>query len=510
MLTFASKTGDFQTYNGLFISGQEGLVPAYTPSSNPDNLTLTASTVVNYWLNPVSGDWDTASNWTYGVPVAGQSVAIPYSGITVTHTQATVEPMIASLDDLATLDITNGSIAVGNGSSTLGGPVTIGAAGTLSVAAGAHVLVESTLSDAGAVTFSTGDAVTLAESATSVSGSLTANGTTFTNECCGSSSITFTPTATLSGGTNNFDLPISVPYTLVPSLAGNTSFDVVEIQAATLSSGTLTLDELGTVTTNFYYEFPNGFTVAAGGTMMVGPGVPITVVSALNDAGAVTFSTGDAVTLAESATSVSGSLTANGTTFTNECCGSSSITFTPTATLSGGTNNFDLPISVPYALVPSLAGNTSFDVVEIQAATLSSGTLTLDELGTVTTNFYYEFPDGFTVAAGGTMMVGPGVPITVVSALNDAGAVTFSTGDAVTLAESATSVSGSLTANGTTFTNGAAAARPSHSLRQRHSAAGPTVSTCRSASPTPWSPRWRATPASTWWRSRRPRSPAGR
>ena len=34
---------------------------------------------------------------------------------------------------------------------------------------------------------------------------------------------------------------------------------------------------------------------------------------------------------------------------------------------------------------------------------------------TITTNFYYEFPDGFTVAAGGTMMVGPGVPITVVS-----------------------------------------------------------------------------------------------
>ena len=138
VLTFASRTGDFQTYNGLYISGQTGLVPAYTPSSNPVNLTLTTSNVVNNWINPAGGDWDTAGNWTYGVPVAGQSVAIPYSGITVTHTQATAEPMIASLDDLATLDITNGSIALGDGSSTLAGPVTIGAAGTLNVGAGAR------------------------------------------------------------------------------------------------------------------------------------------------------------------------------------------------------------------------------------------------------------------------------------------------------------------------------------------------------------------------------------
>ena len=104
VLTFASKTGDFQTYNGLYISGQTGLVPAYLPSGDPTNLTLTGSnTLVNDWINPAGGDWDTASNWTYGVPVAGQSVAIPYSGITVTHTQAIAEPMIASLDDLATI-----------------------------------------------------------------------------------------------------------------------------------------------------------------------------------------------------------------------------------------------------------------------------------------------------------------------------------------------------------------------------------------------------------------------
>ncbi len=176
MLTFASKTGDFQTYNGLYIAGQIGLVPSYTPSSSPVNLTLTTSTVVNDWINPAGGDWDTASNWTYGVPVAGQSVAIPYSGITVTHSQSTAEPMIASLDDLATLNITSGSIAIGDGSSTFDGPVTIGAAATLSVGAGASVLVESALSDAGAVTFTSGAQVTVYDAAIYVSGSLTLNG----------------------------------------------------------------------------------------------------------------------------------------------------------------------------------------------------------------------------------------------------------------------------------------------------------------------------------------------
>ena len=108
----------------------------------------------------------------------------------------------------------------------------------------------STLSDAGAVTFSSGDQVTFVSSAISVSGSLTANGTTFINGVRRRSNITFAPTATLSGGSNTFNVPVIVPYTLVPSLAGNTSFDVVVIEAGTVSSGTLSLNLLGTNAAN--------------------------------------------------------------------------------------------------------------------------------------------------------------------------------------------------------------------------------------------------------------------
>ena len=40
-------------------------------------------------------------------------------------------------------------------------------------------------------------------------------------------------------------MPIYVPYTLVASLAGNTSFDQVYIEAGTISSGTLSLNLIG-------------------------------------------------------------------------------------------------------------------------------------------------------------------------------------------------------------------------------------------------------------------------
>ena len=91
-------------------------------------------------------------------------------------------------------------------------------------------------------------------------------------------------------------MPIYVPYTLVPSLAGNTSFDQVYIEAGTISSGTLALNLIGN-NPNMSYVFASGFTVAAGGTMAVGANVTVLVESTLSDAGAVTFSSGDQVTV---------------------------------------------------------------------------------------------------------------------------------------------------------------------------------------------------------------------
>ena len=69
-------------------------------------------------------------------------------------------------------------------------------------------------------------------------------------------------------------MPVYVPYTDVASLAGNTSFDQVEITGGTLSSGTVTLNPIGN-STSLSYVFPNGFTVANGGTLAVSPNVSV-------------------------------------------------------------------------------------------------------------------------------------------------------------------------------------------------------------------------------------------
>ena len=255
----------------------------------------------------------------------------------------------------------------------------------------------------GRLTFSSGDVVTVDNPAQiAVSGSLSATGTTF-NYNGGSANLNFTSTGLISGANNIFNLPVIVPYTDVPSLAGNTSFDQVEISAATLSTGTLSLNLLGTNSTNFSYQFPNGFTVDSGATLAVGPNVPgLSLGQTLNDAGALTFSSGDVVTVDNPAQiAVSGSLSATGTTF-NYNGGSANLNFTSTGLISGANNIFNLPVIVPYTDVPSLAGNTSFDQVEISAATLSTGTLSLNLLGTNSTNFSYQFPNGFTVDSGAT------------------------------------------------------------------------------------------------------------
>ena len=197
------------------------------------------------------------------------------------------------------------------------------------------------------LTFSSGDIVTVDNPAQiAVSGSLSANGTTF-NYNGGSANLNFTSTGLISGANNIFNLPVIVPYTDVPSLAGNTSFDQVEISAATLSTGTLSLNLLGTNATNFSYQFPNGFTIGSGATLAVGPNVPgLTLGQTLSDAGALTFSSGDVVTVDNPAQiAVSGSLSANGTTF-NYNGGSASVVVNSGGDLIASASTFGVPLSL--------------------------------------------------------------------------------------------------------------------------------------------------------------------
>ena len=131
-----------------------------------------------------------------------------------------------------------------------------------------------------------------------VDAGLISNGTTFISGGS-SANVDFTSAASLTGGTNSFNLPVYVPYTLVPSLAGNTSFDQILITSATMPGGaTLSLNLIGS-NASMSYVFPNGFTVGSGAAVDVGTNVLVmlSAYQTLDDEGTVTFSTGDQMTV---------------------------------------------------------------------------------------------------------------------------------------------------------------------------------------------------------------------
>ena len=168
---------------------------------------------------------------------------------------------------------------------------------------------------------------------------------------------------------------------------------------------------------------------------------------------------------------VGGTITATGTTFapSGSTAATANFQVNTGSTLQSGSvtgNIFNLPISVPVADVPLLATNLSFQNVAIDAGTLSSGTVTINLIGTATTaNLLYVFPGNFTVQTGATLNFGPNVPVRVQPGviITDSGTLGFSFGDTVTLAEDISGilgpvydpseivVGGTLTAAGTTF-----------------------------------------------------------
>ena len=130
--------------------------------------------------------------------------------------------------------------------------------------------------------------------------------------------------------------------------------------------------------------------------------------------------------------------------------------------LSG--NTFNQTISVPYNYVQYLAGNASFQAIDINpvnAGTFNSGTLALNLIG-ASANQSYVFPGNFTVGSDATLSVAAGVPVTINPGvtLTDDGAMSFVAGDVVTFSTYASSdtinvdTGGNLSAVNTQFING--------------------------------------------------------
>ena len=265
------------------------------------------------------------------------------------------------------------------------------------LAVGPNVLVQiafdQTLTDNGTLSFATGDTFTFqnTESQIAVGGTLSATNTTFNGS--GNSNISAISGGSITPTNCTFNLPISVQYTNVPLLAGNVSFELVNIDSATLPGGaTLNLNSLGTSTANFSYGFPTGFNIALGATVAIGPNVSVQIAydQVLEDNGTLSFASGDTLTFPNTASqiAVGGLLSATATTFNGS--GNSNITVNSGGNLTPTNCTFNLPIFVQSNNVPNLAANVSFEAVNIESAILPGGTtLNLDLIGTNTTDLSY-------------------------------------------------------------------------------------------------------------------------
>ena len=441
------------------------------------------------WAASGGGDWDTATNWSpQQVPGSGDEAIINLSSAgTVSLSSNNADEVYNVVTNSKTaLNIENGSLAFGAGSSTLGGPVTVGPAASMTVAAGASVTIGAaqTLTDNGTLTFGSGDSVSFptaqygtTEISVTAGAVLNATSTTFVNPglAYGSTNqIVVNSGGTISPTGSTFNVPIFVPYNDVSSLAGNVSFDNVNIDPGTLTSGEVDLNLIGTVTTNLLYVFPSGFTVGPGTTLKVAAGVNVQISAdqTLTDNGTLTFGSLDSVSFptaqydtTQIVVDAGGVLNATSTTFVNPglAYGSTNqISVSTGGTISPTGSTFNVPIFVPYNDVASLSGNYSFDNVNIIAGTLTSGEVDLNLIGTVTTNLLYVFPAGFTVGPGATLKVAAGVNVQISAdeTLTDNGTLTFGSQDSVSFptaqydtTQIVVTAGGVLNATSTTFVN---------------------------------------------------------
>ena len=69
---------------------------------------------------------------------------------------------------------------------------------------------------------------------------------------------------------------------------------------------------------------------------------------------------------------------------------------------------------MPYSDVQYLANNATFNDVENNPDTVPSGmSLSLNQIGTNTSNLHYVFPGGFTIASGASVSVASNVSVLI-------------------------------------------------------------------------------------------------
>lgn len=315
------------------------------------------------------GDWDLGSNWVGGkVPGPSDTAVIPKLLVTGTvYLNRDKSDVVGgiSTDPSVTLTVVTGSLSVtGASPSTFGGPVEVSQGASMSFGNEASLTIGAaqTVSVKGSLSFGDGSQVTLTPddqllTRIVVSGTLTASNASFSaGDGPGTTLITLSSTGRLIASGCDFRLSqvllstnamqpddltdnvfedgtvLSVPYRSVGYLSQNVSFGDVAIQPGTLLSGNLTLNALGSDTSNLRYVFPSGFTVGAHGTIDVEDYVTVVIPGnqTLTVNGKLNFGSGAQVLLdpeggGPSRIAVRGTLTASGSTFSGTSGDGSSI-----------------------------------------------------------------------------------------------------------------------------------------------------------------------------------------
>ncbi len=440
-------------------------------------LSLDNSSILN------SGDW---TGNVFNMPIF-----VPYNDVQNLGSNATFHDININADTLPSGTL-NLNVIGSNAAShyIFPGGFTVASGATLAFGTNVPIIIPSsqTLYDNGLMTLASGDTMTFATYYAVnlvVNGTMTATSDSFvttggggsymqvnsggrftsSNSTFSLSQLSLDNSSILNSGDwtgNVFNMPIFVPYNDVQNLGSNATFHDININADTLPSGTLNLNVIGSNAAS-HYIFPGGFTVASGATLAFGTNVPIIIPSSqtLYDNGLMTLASGDTMTFA---TYYAVNLVVNGTmmatsdsfvttggggsymqvnsgghfTSSNSTFSLSQLSLDNSSILNSGDwtgNVFNMPIFVPYNDVQYLGDNPTFNNVEINPGTLSSGAVTLGKIGTAST-LQYVFPGGFTVASGSALVVGAYVPVVIPSGqtLLDNGTLSFSTGDTVTFA----------------------------------------------------------------------------
>ena len=462
MLTFAS--GDIVSYPGDGFGGGQGQIVVTgvldTTGTTFNSGGLGIAVDPGGVIDPTGSTFNTA-------------IEVPYSNVPTLADNVSFEQIQIEAATLSsgTLSLNAIGITTTNLSYAFPGGFTVQSDGTLAVGKGVAVTIPAgeTLADDGTFTFASGDIVSYpgdgfggGQGQIVVEGVLDAAGTTFNS---GNVGITVNSGGLIDPTGSTFNLGIAVPYSDVPALTDNVSFEQIEIGQGTLSGGTLALNAIGTITTNLSYALEPGFAVGSDATLAVGPGVSVTILSGetLADNGILTFASGDIVSFSGNGFGggfgqivVAGIMNVTGTTFN----GGGSITVSSGGVMNPTGSTFNLQIAVPYSNVPALTDNVSFDLIVIEAGTLSGEALALNAIGTNTTNLGYALAPGFAVGSGGTLAVGPGVRVAIESGetLTVGGTLSFASGDSVVYYGNGFGggygqivVVGALDADGTTF-----------------------------------------------------------